>query len=189
MTWPHEGNDFLLYQVCRALEIPSLIYCVSISPYRSYITHTVEDNPTQLYGAREKGLYDELCSIPQVVLVERETDTYELIKHSLAISTLVGTAGWEALFFGKPYIMFGYWVTQHMPGVYHVRTKKECKAAVDDILRGECQFTQKDIKLFFKAMGDTEGWTLDPDDTSPSPQTPDQRISSNIKLFEQAMGI
>lgn len=149
----------------------------------------VKEHPVQVYGAREKGFYDELRSIPNVILVKPDTDTYELIKHSIAVSTLIGTAGWEGLFFGKPFLMFGYWVTQHMPGVYHIRTKEECRAAIDAILRGECQFTLKDIKLFFKALGDTEGWVLSPELDLTFLQPPEKQISSCLKLFEQAMGL
>lgn len=149
----------------------------------------VKEHPAQQYGAREKGFYDELCSIPNVVLVKPETDTYELIKHSIAVSTLIGTAGWEGLFFNKPFLMFGYWVTQHMPGVYHVRTKEDCKAAVNSILRGECQFTLKDIKIFLKAMDETEGWGLSLESELPDSQELELQISSSLKQFEQAMGL
>lgn len=65
-------------------------------PENSYIY--VKEHPAQIYGAREKEDYDELLSIPNVVLVDRFTDTYELIKHSQAVASLAGTAGWEGIF-------------------------------------------------------------------------------------------
>lgn len=147
----------------------------------------VKEHAAQLYGAREKGFYDELCSIPNVALVKPETDTYELIQHSVAVSTLTGTAGWEGVFYQKPYIMFGYWVTQHMPGVYRVRTKEECKAAVDSILQGGDTFTLKEVKLFFKALSETEAWRLDETNKLPIKEELNRQISSNLKLFDDAM--
>lgn len=147
----------------------------------------VKEHPTQVYGAREKGFYDELSAISNVILVKAETDTFELIKHSVAVATLTGTAGWEAVFHQKPCIMFGYWVTQHMPGVYHVRTKVECKNAVEQVLKGECRFTLKDVKLFFKALSETEGWRLEEEGKALTQEEMDHQISSNLKLFEQAI--
>lgn len=151
----------------------------------------VKEHPSQFYGsgAREVGLYDELRTLPNVILVDPDTDTYQLIENSLAVATLIGTAGWEGLFCGKPFIMFGYWVTQHMPGVFHVRTKEEVKAALDTILSGEYYFTLRDIKLYLKAMDETEGDYLgflnDPSERDEL----NRQIQADIKLFEEAMGL
>lgn len=143
------------------------MYCVQSIPIRilsnslpSDVHIYVKEHPKQVYGARTKEFYDELLTIPQVVLIKKNTDTYELIENCLAVSTLIGTAGWEGLFRFKPFIMFGYGVMQHAPGVYHVRTKAECRKAVDEILGGRCTFTLKDLKLFFKAMDETQGYSL-----------------------------
>ena len=148
----------------------------------------VKEHPAQFYGsgARETGLYDELSTIPNVVLVDTDIDTYKLIENSMAVASLRGTAGFEGLFYGKPFIMFGYWVIQHMPGVFHVRSKEEVKSALDAILKGEYCFTLRDIKLFLKAMDETEGYYLG---DLPQQNELDHQIQTNMELFEQAMGL
>lgn len=149
----------------------------------------VKENPKQLYGARIPELYDELCSIPNVKLVKPDTDTYQLIEHSIAVATLTGTAGWEGLFYGKPFLMFGYYFYQHMPGVFHVRTKKEVEAAINIILKGEYHFTLRDIKLYLKAMDETQGYHVSIGPDMPPPHELALQIQTTTKLFEQAMGL
>ena len=143
----------------------------------------VKEHPTQNYGARRPEFYSELLSIPRVVLVQEDTSSYDLLKHCLAVSTLIGTAGWEGLFYQKPFIMFGYWVTMCAPGVYHVRTVEECKAAVDKILSGQDHFTLKDLRLFFKAMDESECYNLLEQDANSS--TFPSHLACNIKLFDE----
>lgn len=148
----------------------------------------VKEYPYQIYGARTKESYDELLKIPRVVLVKADVDTYELIQHAVAVSTLIGTAGWEGLFYGKPFIMFGYWVMQHCPGVYHVRTKAECRQAVDDILNGRYAFTKKDLRLYFKAMDETNGYSLFCDAGQPLlPAAPEITIPSTYAMIERML--
>lgn len=143
----------------------------------------VKENPKQTYGARKQEFYNELLAIPHVVLVDPNTNTFDLIKNSIAVSTLTGTAGWEGLFYQKPFIMFGYWVTRSAPGVLHVRTKEECKAAVDNILSGKISWDLKDLRLFFKAMDESEGYALDLTDNN-DPQLSD-KVKRNLEIFQE----
>lgn len=143
----------------------------------------VKEHPTQNYGARKTEFYDELLAIPRVVLIDRTTSSFELIKNCVACSSLTGTAGWETLFYQKPFLMFGYWVTMFAPGVYHVRTKEECKQALEKILHGRRAVTLKDIRLFFKAMDESEGYNLmlvQNDDIQM-----DHIIEKNLELFQE----
>lgn len=153
----------------------------SVLPDDVYIY--VKENPKQAYGARKKAFYKELLAIPHVVLVDPKTNTYELIKNSIAVSTLTGTAGWEGLFYQKPFIMFGYWVTRSAPGVFHVRTKEECKIAVDNILLGRISWNLKDLRLFFKAMDESEGYSIDLIDNN-DPWL-DEKVKRNLELFKE----
>lgn len=144
----------------------------------------VKEHPTQFYGARTEEFYDELLKIPKVRLIKNGTNTYELIKHCVAVSTLIGTAGWEGVFAGKPFIMFGYWATQHMPGVFHVRTKEQCKEAVLDILNGKYDVSKKSLKIYFKALEETEAYRLNPEIVENS-VAKELRVSSCFEMFEK----
>ena len=56
---------------------------------------------------REHNFYQKLKSIDGVYLANSTTSTDDLMKNSVAISTVTGSAGFEALSAGKPVIIFG----------------------------------------------------------------------------------
>lgn len=85
-----------------------------------------------------------------VKIIKQNADTYQLISNCIAVSTLTGTTGYEGQFFGKPFIMFGYYIYKYMPGTLHVRTLQECKDAVEFILKGKMKWENIDIKKFLK---------------------------------------
>ncbi|HYG14550.1 MAG TPA: hypothetical protein VEC12_02285, partial [Bacteroidia bacterium] len=62
------------------------------------------------------------------------------------------TAGYEALYKGKPCLMFGYFFYNYAPGVLHIRTNEQCAAAVKKITSGEQIFDVRDLKFFLKAV-------------------------------------
>ncbi len=78
----------------------------------------VKENPKQTMYAREETFFRRLSAIPDTTYVNLEVDTYALIRNSLAVATVVGTAGWEALQMGKPVITFGYAWYRCLPGVF-----------------------------------------------------------------------
>ena len=81
----------------------------------------VKENPKQTMYAREEHFYKRLSAIPNTTYVNYNVDTYDLIRNSLAVATVVGTAGWEALQMGKPVITFGYAWYRCLPGVFDWR--------------------------------------------------------------------
>ena len=81
----------------------------------------VKENPKQTTYAREEHFFKRLSVIPNTTYVNFNVDTYALIRHSLAVATVVGTAGWEALQMGKPVITFGYAWYRCLPGVFEWR--------------------------------------------------------------------
>jgi capsule polysaccharide export protein KpsC/LpsZ len=51
--------------------------------------------------------YKKIQRIPQIVLISNKVDTNKLIENSQFVSTITGTAGWEAILAGKPALYFG----------------------------------------------------------------------------------
>jgi len=71
-------------------------------------------------GHRELSFYKELKKYPNVVLIDPLVDTFSLIKNSVAVTTLTGTAGWEAMLLRKPVFLGGRIFYEDAPGVIRV---------------------------------------------------------------------
>lgn len=77
----------------------------------------VKENPKQTSYMREPSFFTRLKSIPRTAYLPLDTPSFELIKKSIGVATITGTAGWEALQMGKPVISFGFGWYRDLPGV------------------------------------------------------------------------
>ena len=84
----------------------------------------VKENPKQTLYMRDPSFFRRLRDIPAVRYFSVEVSTYDLTRHSLAVATISGTAGWEAIQMGKPVICFGYGWYRGLPGVFEWRQVK-----------------------------------------------------------------
>lgn len=71
-------------------------------------------------GHRSLDFYKELKKYPNVVLIDPWESSRELIKHSVAVTTLTGTAGWEAMLLRKPVFLGGRIFYENAPGIMKV---------------------------------------------------------------------
>jgi len=118
----------------------------------------VKEHPVQRkkgFACRSCKFYRELLALPNVRLVEHSTDTFALREHAQAVATATGTAGFEALFRGKPVLMFGYRFYQDAPGVFPIRTNKDCHDAMHAIFADRIKPDMRDVRLFLKALEET----------------------------------
>jgi len=122
----------------------------SVLPKGYYIY--VKENPKQTSMMRSKEYYRQIREYPRVRFVSRKTDTFKLIKHCQAVATATGTAGWEALFRGKPVLMFGYDLYQYAPGVFRVKNAEDARRAFEFIKNKKSGPTKGQIKAFLKAF-------------------------------------
>jgi hypothetical protein len=76
----------------------------SALPADTYLV--VKEHPTMI-GLRDSRLYAHVKSISNVIFIKHTFDSVTLIKGASLIFTIVGTAALEAMFIGKPAIMFG----------------------------------------------------------------------------------
>ena len=112
----------------------------------------VKEHPNQKALARSFQFYEGLKQIPQVTIVPKAFNSFQLIQNCIAIATATGTVGWEGLFRGKPVILFGNIFYQYANGVFRVKTREECQQALEKILAGTANPALKDIKLYLKAL-------------------------------------
>lgn len=71
-------------------------------------------------GHRELSFYKELRKYPNVVLIDPFESSRTLIKYAYAVTTLTGTAGWEAMLLRKPVFLGGNIFFDMAPGVVKV---------------------------------------------------------------------
>ena len=113
----------------------------------------VKENPAQRFAKRDRGFYDHLAGIPAVHLVSKQENTFDLIERCEAVATITGTAGWEALFRGKPSIAFGRAFYRGGPGVISVDDPVELARELRAIEGGTFEVaTHDELRLFLLAI-------------------------------------
>ena len=80
--------------------------------------------------------YEEIRSLRNVKLLSSKANTYELIDNAMAVVSLTGTAILESLVRGTPAMMFGYYIWQYAPNVFHCVNEENCKAALEALCAG-----------------------------------------------------
>ncbi|QFY62019.1 hypothetical protein FZ934_17420 [Rhizobium grahamii] len=81
-----------------------------------------KENPKQTEKQRDEFFYKRLSALSNVTLLSNAEDSISLIKGSIGVATITGTAGWEALFHGKPVIVFGLAWYRFIEGVFAFQT-------------------------------------------------------------------
>jgi hypothetical protein len=125
----------------------------------------IKEHPKQDTVCRYKGFYRDLCQKSnKIMLIDKGISSKELIRYSLCVATVSGTAGWEALFFKKPVLLFGYNFYMYAPYVYNIRTDDACKKSIQEIIIDNFTFDETKFKIFLNAVADTciHGF-IDPD--------------------------
>ncbi len=109
----------------------------------------VKEHPS-ISGNRSIEYYKHLQSLPNVVLVKQDVSSHALIDNALAVATITGTAGWEAILRGKPTMLFGYIYYQYAPGVFRVQSVEDAQQALEKIRNfSPCR---DEIKAFLGAL-------------------------------------
>lgn len=68
----------------------------------------VKEHPSMLSGIRPGGFYRDILKIPRVRLLDQRMSSHEIVVRAEAVTTITGTAGWEALMQGRPVVLFGH---------------------------------------------------------------------------------
>jgi len=83
-----------------------MIEQLSLIVPKDYLIY-VKENPKQTVQQRGGLFYRRLAVLPNVKCVDPRISSECLIKNSIGVATVTGTAGWEGLFYGKPCMVFG----------------------------------------------------------------------------------
>ena len=80
--------------------------------------------------------YEQIRALRNVKLLSSKSNTYESIDNALAVVSLTGTAILESLVRGTPAMMFGHYVWQYAPNVFHCMNNEDCEHAVNTLCAG-----------------------------------------------------
>lgn len=117
----------------------------------------VKEHPSQFYPpfagerSRHSDLYADLLALPNVELVSLSTSTFQLIDHAMAIATVTGTVGWEAVIRGKPALAFGSPWYRYCDGVFFTPTEAALRDALARVAAGYRPDLRK-VRLFMRAL-------------------------------------
>lgn len=136
--------------VNQLLIIELLAYCIPKD-----VLLYVKEHPNQDWPCRSISFYESILKVPNVYLIRRDYNTFELSRHSIAVATATGTVGWEALFMQKPVLLFGTCFYQYASGVLKIKTLEDCQSAIYKIIHEGYKPSLYELKLFLKAMDET----------------------------------
>ncbi len=136
--------------VNQLLIIELLAYCI---PKDVFLY--VKEHPYQDWPCRSINFYESILKVPNVCLIRRNYNTFELSRYSIAVATATGTVGWEALFMQKPVLLFGTCFYQYASGVLKIKTLEDCRNAIYKIIHEGYKPNLYELRLFLKAMEQT----------------------------------
>lgn len=143
------GDIFVDQRLCIELLLKYLP-----SDYKIY----VKEHPHQFsqlkigHTGRMRDLYDDLIKNPRVKLISTEVNSFDLISNATAVSTITGTAGWEAMVRQKPVIAFGLcWYENYTKGVLRITDEQSAKDMQEFI--ENYQFDEHSLKAYLVSVG------------------------------------
>ena len=100
------------------------------------MTLAVKETPYGL-GKRSDNFYRQICEFKNVAWLDFRERGIDVVREATAVSTIAGTAGFEAAVMGKPVIVFGrHNCYNFIPHVHVVRDEEEIAPLLRDIVEG-----------------------------------------------------
>lgn len=100
------------------------------------VTLLVKEHPSMFermprHNFRDTYFYESISNLDNTLLVDINQDSFQLIDRSIAVATITGTAGFQAMIRGKPVIVFGAAAYRDFPTVLKVTSISELQEAVE----------------------------------------------------------
>lgn len=113
----------------------------------------VKEHPRQRMWQRTCEFYSVLKAEKNVKFAHKKVDSLELTRNSLAVATITGTVGWEAIFNKKPVFIFGNVFYRFLKGVVHVTDQNSITAAIDQIESDKFEYaSEQNIRAYLSAI-------------------------------------
>lgn len=114
----------------------------------------VKEHSTQFIyqgnSSRIKEFYQDLLLSSRVKLMPLESDPFRLIDNSIAVSTVTGTVGWEAIVRHKPVICFGLIWYENYSGALKIRNSKDASEIMNFI--ENYSYSENNLVAYLKAF-------------------------------------
>lgn len=127
---------YVIKQIARSLPVHFKLY--------------IKEHPAMV-GYRTRAYYQELKKIPNVKLINPSIPSFSLTKNARLITTITGTAGWEALLLGKPVITFGNVFFNKISSVKQCRTIEELPYLIKAQLE-QFSYQENEVLNYISAM-------------------------------------
>lgn len=96
---------------------------------------------------RDKYYYERLAQYKNIKMISEKINTFDLIDHAQAVSTVTGTAACEAVVRGVPAISFGSIWYKGCDNIFSIKSFNDAKEAINKIINGY-KPDQKDIERY-----------------------------------------
>lgn len=100
---------------------------------------------------REKKFYNQLRRFENVRLIKTTVNTYDLIENAVATATFTGSCAIEGVLRNIPALVFAKNEWRGLPGSFYITSYDDCHKALDDILEGRYEITDRSVRAFLKA--------------------------------------
>ena len=97
---------------------------------------------------RDKEFYNKIIQIPNVELVPIDFNSFDLIDNSIAVASITGSIGWEAVNRGKNALCFGYSWMRNCEGIHTILSDEDLIEKIDSILSGNLKVNIDKVKIF-----------------------------------------
>lgn len=105
-----------------------------------------------IYESRNKDFYNCIKKLRNVVLIDHKISSAMLLDRCMAVVTITGTIGFEAIFKGKPVLAFGPTFYEFFPGVFRIKTNEDCCKAIENISIHKYSYNQRQVAMYLKAL-------------------------------------
>lgn len=105
-----------------------------------------------VFESRNVAFYNEIKTLKNVILIKHEIPSNELLEKCLAVVTITGTIGFEAIYKGKPVLTFGPTFYEDYPSVFRIKSNQDCNNVIDFICKTEFTFDRRDVACYLLAI-------------------------------------
>lgn len=149
----------------------------------------IKERREGVWESRSIEFYKEIKKMKNVRLIAHDINSLSLMDKCRCVVTVTGTAGFEALFKGRPVMVFGGALYGQYENVYNVRSFEECMCAVEDIISGKWDRDERGLRIFLKTLEPNIVFTGIDDRAYHDNSTPSMTKEDVKRYIEKVVGI